>query len=251
MSPPTSLAWGVWILALSGLDCGWSANARPTRGGGESSPGTGPESRSPTTCVMNLRGREGGAMPETDSLASLRAASGGSSRSYVISSAEESPARTGPSPGSEPESVAAGPAFSSTGPTESQGSLFDQDGSCSRTSRDSYRLPTEGTLESFSQRWANSGMAWPGAYSMLGTSESPRGAVASSLSDILEASPDRRYALSARAAAGILRRADARGRDLPPELEAALRAMAQSAPSRPTARDADTGSTRSPQQADT
>jgi DNA (cytosine-5)-methyltransferase 1 len=33
--------------------------------------------------AFNLRGREGGAMPETDDLASLRAASGGSSRSYV------------------------------------------------------------------------------------------------------------------------------------------------------------------------
>jgi DNA (cytosine-5)-methyltransferase 1 len=33
--------------------------------------------------AMNLRGREGGAMPETDDVASLRSASGGSSRSYV------------------------------------------------------------------------------------------------------------------------------------------------------------------------
>lgn len=37
--------------------------------------------------AMNLRGREGGAMPELDELASLRAASGGSSRSYVASTA--------------------------------------------------------------------------------------------------------------------------------------------------------------------
>ena len=33
--------------------------------------------------AMNLRGRDGGAMPELDDVASLRAASGGSSRSYV------------------------------------------------------------------------------------------------------------------------------------------------------------------------
>lgn len=33
--------------------------------------------------VMNLRGREGGAVPEMDDLASMRASSGGSSRSYV------------------------------------------------------------------------------------------------------------------------------------------------------------------------
>ena len=36
---------------------------------------------------MNLRGRDGGAMPELDHLASLRAASGGSSRSYVAAMA--------------------------------------------------------------------------------------------------------------------------------------------------------------------
>ena len=33
--------------------------------------------------VMNLRGREGGAMPEMDEVASVRSAEGGSSRSYV------------------------------------------------------------------------------------------------------------------------------------------------------------------------
>lgn len=37
--------------------------------------------------AMNLRGRQGGAMPELDELASLRAASGGSSRSYVATTA--------------------------------------------------------------------------------------------------------------------------------------------------------------------
>lgn len=37
--------------------------------------------------AVNLRGRDGGAMPEVDDIASLRAASGGSSRSYVASAA--------------------------------------------------------------------------------------------------------------------------------------------------------------------
>ena len=36
-----------------------------------------------TYVAMNLRGRDGGAMPELDGIASLRAAEGGSSRSYV------------------------------------------------------------------------------------------------------------------------------------------------------------------------
>jgi DNA (cytosine-5)-methyltransferase 1 len=38
---------------------------------------------------MNLRGREGGAMPELDDVASLRAAEGGSSRSYAIAFASK------------------------------------------------------------------------------------------------------------------------------------------------------------------
>jgi DNA (cytosine-5)-methyltransferase 1 len=44
--------------------------------------------------AMNLRGREGGAMPEMDEMASLRAASGGSSRSYVLYEQEEDYAST-------------------------------------------------------------------------------------------------------------------------------------------------------------
>lgn len=49
-----------------------------------------------------------------------------------------------------------------------------------------------------------------------------------SLSDILESSTDEKYLLSAKAAAGILRRATRRGRTLPPELETALLLVAQS-----------------------
>ena len=41
--------------------------------------------------AMNLRGREGGAMPEADHLVSLRAAEGGSSRSYVAQSQSVEP----------------------------------------------------------------------------------------------------------------------------------------------------------------
>ena len=41
----------------------------------------------PPAVAMNLRGRDGGAMPETADVASLRAASGGSSRSFVAQTA--------------------------------------------------------------------------------------------------------------------------------------------------------------------
>ena len=80
--------------------------------------------------------------------------------------------------------------------------------------------------ETYSGAWPSSGTASRGACWTLDTSESPSGAVECSLSDILEESPDRRFALSARAARGILRRASVRGRALPPELEAALRSLA-------------------------
>jgi len=52
-----------------------------------------------------------------------------------------------------------------------------------------------------------------------------------SLSDILETGDvPRRFYLSAKACKGILRRADKRGKELPPQLSAALQAVADSAP---------------------
>ena len=63
---------------------------------------------------------------------------------------------------------------------------------------------------------------WLGAYWTLNTGASPRDAAASSLSQILEASPHPRYYLSRRACLGILRRAEERGKALPPQLKAAL-----------------------------
>lgn len=74
-----------------------------------------------------------------------------------------------------------------------------------------------------------SGMAWRGEYLTVDTSESPSGGVASTLSEVLEASVARRFSLSQRAAAGILRRAERRGKALPPLLEAALRALVATA----------------------
>lgn len=54
---------------------------------------------------------------------------------------------------------------------------------------------------------------------MLATSESPNDAVACSLSSVLETGSHlRRYSLSPKACAGILRRAARRGRELPRQL---------------------------------
>ena len=77
-------------------------------------------------------------------------------------------------------------------------------------------------------RWQNSVMGSPHGFSTLNTSEFPSSGAACSLSDILE-SPGphlRKYFLSQRAAAGILRRAAKRGRALPPALHAALELLA-------------------------
>lgn len=48
------------------------------------------------------------------------------------------------------------------------------------------------------------------------------------LSETLETSVDEKYNLSPRACAGILRRAERRGKPLPPELDEALRQQASS-----------------------
>ena len=63
---------------------------------------------------------------------------------------------------------------------------------------------------------------WRGASSTLNTGASPKDAVVSSLSRILEAAPHPRYYLSTTACLGILRRARERGKELPPQLKAAL-----------------------------
>ena len=62
----------------------------------------------------------------------------------------------------------------------------------------------------------------------LNTSECPNVVVASSLSDILEATGDlpRRFYLTAKACAGVLRRAAKRRKTLPAPLRAALEAGA-------------------------
>ena len=71
-------------------------------------------------------------------------------------------------------------------------------------------------------RWSKNGECW-----MHNTSESPNGGAecSSSLSSILQPQSDvpTRYYLSAKACAGILRRAERRSKNLPAKLEMALR----------------------------
>jgi hypothetical protein len=60
---------------------------------------------------------------------------------------------------------------------------------------------------------------------MLNTGEYPNAVVESTLSQILEANVPEKYYLSAKACEGILRRAERRGKELPPMLKAALERM--------------------------
>lgn len=71
---------------------------------------------------------------------------------------------------------------------------------------------------------------WRGGASMLNTGVSPREGKESFLSQILEVSPLPKYYLTKTACLGILRRAYERGKELPPQLKAALEIQAGVAP---------------------
>ena len=70
-------------------------------------------------------------------------------------------------------------------------------------------------------KWEDDG-AWLGECMTRNTGESPNAAAVSRLSQILEATPQEKYSLSAKACQGILRRAERRGKDLPETLKAVL-----------------------------
>jgi hypothetical protein len=83
-------------------------------------------------------------------------------------------------------------------------------------------------LEVSSVRWANSGMGGPTGCLTLKTSESHKDAEGCLLSDILETGElPQKYYLSPTACAGILRRAEKRGKTLPHLLQAALETTAR------------------------
>ncbi len=234
-----------WTTGSSEPDSGTSSSASRTRGDEPCSPITGPESPSTRTFVksqkardlvvleVNLCGRGEGARPEIDSLASLRAASGGSSRSLLlIFSAEDSRVKTSAPPDDEPASPGSDPDSSSSSPGSS--TLFDPDGFSSRTYLVSSLATAVGTSEQCLARWPTSGTAWPGGFSTHVSSEcrSDEGGCSSSepsLEEIVEPPQNvpAKYSLSARAARGILRRARKRGLKLPSHLSAALEQVAQ------------------------
>lgn len=86
-------------------------------------------------------------------------------------------------------------------------------------------LNTDGQQPDASLTWEENG-ALRGEFSTHSFGEYPSAASASHLSAILEASPHPKYSLSAKACQGILRRAERRGKPLPPILREALERQA-------------------------
>ena len=156
--------------------------------------------------------------------------------SQLTFSLEAPPASRSPSQGSEPDWLT--PAATSCSPILPLLQNVAPSGWSGRMSPEFCRQTEDGTLEPSSGAWANSGMGSPTECLTLNSVEHMAmielshnvGAVCS-LSDILETGDvPQRYYLTARACAGILRRADKRGKVLPPQLAAALQAVAGSEP---------------------
>ena len=96
-----------------------------------------------------------------------------------------------------------------------------------RTSPASFPVTEDEILPPYFEGWQNSGMGSPTEFLTLSTLEFHSGAVACSLSDILEAgNVPQRFFLSATACRGILRRAEKRGKELPQALSLALKTAA-------------------------
>ena len=136
---------------------------------------------------------------------------------------EVSPAKISASQESAQDSQASDPALPS--PSLTLWSSDDLGGSCWRMSLGS-SVPTAALIsDGFSMRWSNSGMAFRGELWTLDTLESPSDAVECSLSQVLHPTAPVRFSLSAKAASGIVRRANRRGKVLPAALQTALEAI--------------------------
>ena len=99
-------------------------------------------------------------------------------------------------------------------------------GSSLKTSLAFYPVTEEGALPSSFKGWRKSGIYRLGECWTLNTTEWPKDAAVCSLSEVLETDVPQKYYLSPKACRGILRRADKRGRELPPQLRQALQAVA-------------------------
>jgi hypothetical protein len=249
----------------SGPATGSSSRPRRTSGDGESSSATGPESPATRTFSKSRRAGMtddpyGESWKESETAPTLDAAGHGPRtatlvldcrngiervdetgtlqshhESYslnampVLFSAADFPARISPSPEPDEDLLARAPASSSS--SHESLTLFSPlaDGSSLRTFPDSFPRTTAEISQSFSRRWPSSGFTTSlGESWTADTSACPRdGGASSSLRDVLEETVPARYFLSPKAAAGILSRAERRGRAIPSHLSQALQAVAQ------------------------
>jgi site-specific DNA-cytosine methylase len=158
-----------------------------------------------------------------------QSASETSAMAPLVCFAEDSPAKTSPSPDDAQDSEASDPVSSSS--SHESLTLFSDRaaGSSLRMFPDSFPPKADEISPSYSRRWASSGFTTsPGECWTADTSECPSGGGAySSLRDVLEADVPARFYLSQKAAAGILRRAERRGKALPKALEMALRTLSE------------------------
>jgi hypothetical protein len=105
---------------------------------------------------------------------------------------------------------------------------LNQSGLLSKTSLACYPPMSDETLPSSFQGWRNAGIGGPIGFLTLSISEWPKDAAVCSLSDALETGEvPQKYYLSPKAAHGILRRAERRGRELPRQLKQALLAVVE------------------------
>lgn len=142
----------------------------------------------------------------------------------LISSPAAFPAKTSASQESEPDLQANGAASSRKSSALRQRSR--RGGVSSRMFQGSLALAAGEILPSSSQGYGNAGLLSATGFWTANISESPNEGVAVSLSAVLQRQVSERYFLSPKAARGILRRAEKRGRKLPPPLEAALTVLA-------------------------
>jgi len=203
-------------------------------GDGKSSRGTGRKSQSGKTCetsrTLRAQSHQDPAREDLIIARPLRRGRtvadsyGDEGNIVLISSVPESPARMLASLDGEPDSPENGQDSSSSSPESCES--YSPDGSSSRMFQACLVPLKDWTSLSSSIRWTNAGMAYRGAFSIASSSEFPNVAAECSLSDILVAHAHPKYSLSPKAAAGILRRAEKRGKDLPASLTVALQALA-------------------------
>lgn len=135
---------------------------------------------------------------------------------------EEAPVKASPWPETEPDSMER---------PVSCGSMFDAfeksvlDTLSGKTCRERSRARRGRTSDACSQTWMSSGTVLHGEFSTRNSSEWPSDAAVSFLSEALETDVPQKYSLSTTACAGIIRRAETRGKALPRELNEALLAV--------------------------